>query len=98
MRGSNEDKRRAVVRALEDQEWMHWSDSEIARICAVNHATVSRIRNELSPAQSASKPRTYTTKHGTVATMNISNIGTKSTITVFSYCEIQRGDRGGVDS
>ena len=29
---------------MNDEEWSQWSDSEIARRCAVNHKTVSKYR------------------------------------------------------
>ena len=74
MRRTNEDKRRAVMRLLEDPEWGQWSDSEIAKRCAVSHVTVGRMRKEVSPEQCSSE-RTYITRHGTVATMNTANIG-----------------------
>lgn len=75
LRRTNADKRRAVETLLRDDEWAKWSDSEIGRRCAVHHSTVARIRADLSPAKSASEPRTYTTKHGTQATMRTANIG-----------------------
>jgi len=95
LRRTNEDKRKAVLTLLEDQQWSKWSDSEIARRCGVDHKTVSSYRaslgkfpsenpsseasslDESSSENSFSEPfnRTYKTKHGTVATMNTSNIG-----------------------
>jgi len=71
LRRTNKDKRQAVETLLQDEEWSKWSDREIARQCAVHKKTVGRLREELSLALSASEPRTYTTKHGTEATMNI---------------------------
>jgi hypothetical protein len=73
---------------LEDEEWSQWSNREIARRCGVSKTTVNRIR-ESSLAQSASEnffqknetsssvvqPRTYKTKHGSIAQMNTGNIG-----------------------
>lgn len=70
---TNADKRRAVTMLLEDEEWSQWSDREIAQRCAVHHSFVSRLRSSLSPNDSDTK--TYTTRHGTTATMNTSNIG-----------------------
>lgn len=75
IRRTNADKRQAVETLLDDDEWSRWSDREIARQCGVHKNTVNRIRDELSPAQRASEPRTYTTRHGTQATMNTENIG-----------------------
>lgn len=87
MRRTAADKRRAVLRLLADSEWGKWSDREIARRCAVGHSMVSELRSSLS-APDSEKPfafpgdeeeppneRTYTTKHGTQATMDTSRIG-----------------------
>lgn len=46
-RRTNEDKRKAVLTLLEDEEWAKWSDREIARRAAVSHALVSKVRGEL---------------------------------------------------
>lgn len=75
LRRTNADKRRAVMALLNDAEWSAWSNVEIARRCNVSDMTVKRVRDELSPPQSGSDSRTYTTKHGTTATMNTTNIG-----------------------
>ena len=82
LRRTPADKRRAVTALLNDEEWSQWSDREIARRCAVSPDTVNRYRKEASLSESDSeKPseRTYTTKHGTTATMNTENIGKRST-------------------
>jgi hypothetical protein len=76
LRRTQADKRRAVETLLQDPEWGQWSDREIARQCKVSPDTVGRIRAELQTSLSESdseKPaeRTYTTKHGTVATMRV---------------------------
>ncbi|MDM9583065.1 hypothetical protein [Nostoc sp. GT001] len=47
LRRTNDDKRRAVSTLLSDEEWVCWSDREIARRCGVHHDTVSRIRAEI---------------------------------------------------
>lgn len=76
LRRTNADKRFAVTLLLKDEEWAAWSDREIARRCCVHHRTVAAVRDELSLDKSASEaPRTYTTKHGTEATMRTENIG-----------------------
>ena len=91
LRRTNEDKRKAVTTLLKDAEWSLWSDSEIARQCGVSHPFVGGLRiltcnvtgeNPENPESSlvseTSEPattRTYTTKHGTTATMNVSNLG-----------------------
>jgi hypothetical protein len=72
LRRTNEDKRRAVLTLLNDEEWAKWSDREIARRCAVDHTTV--IRHRASLVESTSE-RTYTDKHGNTSTMNTAAIG-----------------------
>jgi len=74
LRRTNEDKRNAVMVLLNDEEWGKWSGSEIARKCAVHNTFVNRIRKD-SLKTSLSENRTYTTRHGTEATMNTGNIG-----------------------
>ena len=78
LRRTNADKRRAVERLLRDDEWAKWSDSEIARRCAVDHKTVAAARLSLGNSQVTSDERIYTTRHGTVATMNTAAIGQAS--------------------
>src|SRR4051812_27722297 len=46
LRRSNEDKRRAVHRLLDDPEWVEWSDRKIAGLCGVDHKTVAALRRE----------------------------------------------------
>lgn len=78
LRRTNEDKRRAVLRLLNDPEWVAWSDREIARACRVSGPLVATLRPAQVTANSCSEPpteRTYTTRHGSVATMNTAAIG-----------------------
>lgn len=74
LRRTNADKRRAVTLLLEDNEWKKWSDRKIAEKCGVGNRMVSDMRRSLCPDHSE---KTYTTKHGTTATMNTANIGRK---------------------
>jgi len=74
LRRTNADKRLSVTLLLQDEEWAQWSDREIARRCAVGHHLVASVRSSLGESPSE-KPRTYTTKHGTEATMRTENIG-----------------------
>lgn len=74
LRRTNEDKRRAVNRLLNDDEWSQWSNREIAKRCRVSEGMVRSLRTKRSDTA------TYTTKHGTQATMNTSNIGTVQAI------------------
>jgi len=81
LRRTNADKRKAVLTMLEDDEWSRWTDREIAKRCCVNNATVSRARASLLQCNSENtshKPRTYRTKHGTIARMKTANIGRSS--------------------
>ena len=49
-RRTNQDKRRAVARALEDAQWGAHSDREVARMCRVSQPFVSKLRAELEHA------------------------------------------------
>lgn len=73
LRRSNADKRRAATTLLSDPEWSSWSDSEIARRVGVSHTFVGGVRGSLETV--ASEVRSYTTKHGTPATMDTAKIG-----------------------
>lgn len=46
LRRTAEDKRRAVMRLLEDEEWRAWSDRAIAEKCSVSDKTVAALRRE----------------------------------------------------
>lgn len=79
---TNADKRRAVTTLLNDPEWVKWSDREIARRCGVSHNFSSELRRSLSSDDSDKpEPRTYTTKHGSTATMATANIGSRPSAT-----------------
>ncbi len=73
LRRTNEDKQRAVLTLLNDEEWREWSDNAIAKHCAVHQTFVSRMHRSLRT--NLSDTRTYTTKHGTIAVMNTAAIG-----------------------
>jgi hypothetical protein len=63
LRRTNEDKRRVILKLLQDEEWSKWSDREIARRCNVTHDLVGRLRAELAPPDTgdiASMERTFT--------------------------------------
>jgi uncharacterized ParB-like nuclease family protein len=49
LRRTNEDKRRAVLRLLEDEEWQQWSDQEIARRAGrVSPTFVGKLRSTIN--------------------------------------------------
>lgn len=77
LRETRADKRRKVEAMLRDPEWVQWSDREIARKCGVSDKTVGSIRAELGLTAEfrSDAARTYITKHGTPATMQVGNIG-----------------------
>jgi len=80
LRRKDSDKRRAVERLLRDEVWGTWSNREIANACRVSHPFVGKVRAELIALTGNSLPvtdsgeRTYTTKHGTTATMRTGHI------------------------
>jgi phage N-6-adenine-methyltransferase len=80
LRRSQADKRRAVETLLRDDEWSQWSDREIARRCNVSADLVGVVRKELAPPvtvnsdSETTSTRTFVTKHGTTATMQVGNI------------------------
>ena len=83
LRRTNADKRKAVLTMLTnelvatDADGNPWSNREVARRCAVSLDLVNRIRASLNDSFSEhdSKPRSYTTKHGTKSVMKTGNIG-----------------------
>lgn len=76
-RRSNEDKRKAVLTLLKDEEWSKWSNSKIAEKCQVSHTFVNSIRNSLETVSSDRQERIYKNKQGQTTTMDTSNIGKK---------------------
>lgn len=67
----------AVLKAaFDDDDLGKMSDSELARMTGVSHQTIGRHRKKLTCP--SGQVRTYTTKHGTPATMNTANIGRTS--------------------
>lgn len=78
VRRTNADKRAAVMRLLEDDEWRGWSDREIARRCRVHHSFVAKQRENHTGyiASMESDERTFIhPKTGKPTTMNTANIG-----------------------
>ncbi len=77
LRRSAADKRRSVLRLLEDEQWGQWSDREIARRCLVTHKTVSHLRKSIwgnSPDTKLNKERKVQ-RGGKIYTVNTANIG-----------------------
>lgn len=86
-RRTNGDKHRAVKTLLQDEEWQTWSNEKIAKTCRVNPHMVAEIKLTLNIQ---SDERTYTTKHGTVATMHTANIGNRIDISALWNAEQER--------
>lgn len=83
LRRTNEDKRRAVMTLLNDNEWGKWSDREIARRSGVSQPTVSSLRNSNTDKVFQCEERTFThPKTGQPTVMQTSNIGRGAAPTV----------------
>lgn len=75
LRRTNEDKRRAVLRLLNDAEWVQWSNREISRRTGVTDVTVGNIRKQLEKEQ---KLQAQTTRIGADGrAINTNGIGAK---------------------
>jgi hypothetical protein len=74
LRRTNDDKRRSVLRLLEDEEWGKWSDGSIAEKCSVSQPFVSKMRRERTQNGFESSS-TKTGKDG--RTTNTGNVGRK---------------------
>lgn len=72
LRRTTEDKRRAVILLLRDPEWSGWSDHEIARRAHVSQPFVGKLR---ALTDNVISERSFTTRHGTVAKMDVAAIG-----------------------
>jgi hypothetical protein len=72
LRRTKEDKRRAVLRLLEDEEWGQWSNRGIAKRCAVDEGMVRNLR-----LVSADNPQIErkVNRNGTTYAQNTANIG-----------------------
>jgi hypothetical protein len=75
LRRTNADKRRAVETLLADAEWVTWSDSAIAKACAVSDKTVAAHRMAIF-GNSEDAPTTRTVeRNGKTYEQNTANIG-----------------------
>lgn len=75
LRRTNADKRRAVMTLLNDEEWVKWSDREIARRAKVHHQMVAKIRAELHLDD---HPDRTAARGGSTYTINTANIGQRA--------------------
>lgn len=67
LRPSVEDKRKSVLKMMEDPEWTQWADREIARHCGVSHVFVAKMRKVASGGE-VTPTRKYKTAAGNVST------------------------------
>lgn len=67
---TNADKRRVVMRLLQDSEWCQWSDNAIAQRCGVSHPYVGKIRR-----QTCNRYKLTTRKGANGNLIDVSNIG-----------------------
>lgn len=76
LRRTNDDKRKAVLTLLEDEEWAKWSDREIARACGVSHPFVANLRPASGNDYQIEQPR-IVQRNGKTYEQNTANIGKK---------------------
>lgn len=69
---NREDKKRAVMTLLHDEEWSKWSDREIAKKTHTSHPFVAKLRADLNGNVSIEN-RTFVSKHGSIATRRVEN-------------------------
>ena len=79
-RRSNEEKRLAVMRWLEDDDMKEWTDGCIAKHCYVAGSTVTRISDELVQNMSYTRPtkRKYLDRFGKIIWIETAEIGNGS--------------------
>src|SRR4051794_7865111 len=70
---TNEGKRKAVRKLLEDPDWSRRSTEWIRKRIDVHESVVRRMRDEMYPERKE-WPRLYVTKHGTPARMDPTGI------------------------
>jgi hypothetical protein len=73
LKRTNDDKRRAVITMLQDEEWKAWSDREISRQCNVSNVFVGKVREDMANGDESAE-RTYK-RNGKEQKMNTDNIG-----------------------
>jgi hypothetical protein len=76
-RRTNDDKRRAVLTLLNDEEWGTWSDREIGRRAAVSNQFVSNLRLSVNGGQM--EPVRTVSRNGSTYQQNTSAIGNAGT-------------------
>ncbi len=81
LRRTNSDKRRSVTKLLIDAVWGKWSHNKIAKLCGVDHKTVSDVADSLRASgilgTSQDGRRRLAERNGKVYTVDTANIGGK---------------------
>ncbi len=77
LRRTNDDKRRAVMRLLKDEEWSQWSNREIAKRANTSEYLVRTLRNSICDKNADTKlnKERKVQRGDTTYTVNTSNIG-----------------------
>ena len=85
LRRTREDKRKAVMALLYDEEWMEWSNREIARKCNVSYQFVNNLKKKLCNKDTdkeiitgefpSDNQKKYKDRYGNESVMDTSNIG-----------------------
>jgi len=76
-RRTNEDKRKAVLTLLKDDEWNKWSNRQIAKACKVSPGFVDIIRKDLPTIGTSSQVRKYIDQKGRESVIDTSNLAKK---------------------
>lgn len=78
LRRTNDDKRKAVLTLLADDEWAQWPQAKIAQACGVSREYVSRVHSSLDSSCDRSQDAVRTVERGgKTYTQNTANIGKK---------------------
>ena len=76
-RRTNEDKRKAVLTLLKDDEWSKWSNRQIAKACKVSPGFVDTTRKDLPTIGTSSQERKYIDQKGRESVIDTSNLAKK---------------------
>jgi hypothetical protein len=93
LRRTNADKRRAVNIMLQDEEWNHWSNREIAKRCGVSEFMVRQMRESICDKNADTKKRTVQ-RQGKTYTVDTTHIGEGMTSTNIAESLKQHPDKG----
>lgn len=75
LRRTKEDRERAVLTLLNDEEWVKWPQTKIAKACGVSQSLVSRVQAEHQPASYSLNKIKLVERGGVTFEQNTANIG-----------------------